>query len=201
MVGWTYLNALQLLLFASALGLIARRLYVLLFQAPLDTRAFLSALETALSAHQLDLARSLAEACAPAWSARLALAGLTELERGASPASALDEAHAELAHGLARGRDALVASGRIASPLAFIIVIVETGKALHGGEGLIGLQRGLALSVALQRSLLAFAIGLATSLVCFAAAGIVQRRALAISADLERVANAVARSAAMWGSV
>jgi hypothetical protein len=192
----TYFNALQLLLAAAALGLGARTLRVLLFQAPLDTRAFLTALAPALEAHQLELARSLAQACLPAWGARLALHGVTELEGGHDPSVALDEARADLELGLGQGRDALVVLGRMASPLAFIGVIVETGKALGGGEGLVALQRGLPVTIALQRSLLTFAIGVATTIACFTAAGIARRQVQALGRDLERVAGTISRAGA-----
>jgi hypothetical protein len=79
----------------------------------------------------------------------------------------------------------------MASPLAFIGVIVEAGRAFGGGEGLIALQRGLAVSIALQRSLFIFALGMGTTLVCVSAAAIIQRRALALRRDLERVAGAL----------
>lgn len=192
----TYFNALQLLVATTALWLGARTLRVLLFQAPLDTRAFLTALAPALEAHQLELARSLAQACLPAWGARLALHGVTELEGGQDPRVALEEARADLELGLGQGRDALVVLGRMASPLAFIGVIVETGKALGGGEGLVALQRGLPVTIALQRSLLTFAIGVATTIACFTAAGIARRQAQALGRDLERVAGVISRAGA-----
>lgn len=192
----TYFNALQLLLATAALGLGARTLRVLLFRAPLDTRAFLSALAPALEARQLELARSLAQACLPAWAARLALQGVSELAHGHDPGVALDETRADLEIGLGQGRDALVVLGRMSSPLAFIGVIVETGRALGGGEGLAALQRGLPVTIALQRSLLTFAIGVATTIACFTAAGIARRQAQALQRDLERVASVISRAGA-----
>jgi hypothetical protein len=185
---------LQLLLAAVALGLSARTLRVLLFQAPLDTRAFLTALAPALEAGQLTLARSLALACAPAWPARLAQRGVDELAEGRDPRAALDEARADLELDLGQGREALLVLGRMASPLAFIGIIVETGRALGGGEGLAALQRGLPQTIALQRSLLAFAIGVATTIVCLTAAGVARRQAQALKRDLERVAHAISRA-------
>jgi hypothetical protein len=190
----TYFNALQLLLAGAALGLGARTLSVLLFRAPLDTRAFLSALAPALEARQLELAESLARACLPAWVARLALHGLSELAGGHDPRVALEEARVDLELGLGQGREALMVLGRMASPLAFIGIIVETGKALGGGEGLVALQRGLPVTIALQRSLLTFAIGVATTIACFSAAGVARRQAQALQRDLERVASVISRA-------
>jgi hypothetical protein len=190
----TLFNALQLLLAGAALGLGARTLRVLLFQAPLDARAFLGALAPALEAGQLELARSLAQACLPAWAARLALQGIDALAERGDVGIALDEGRADLEIGLGQDRDALIVLGRMASPLAFIGIIVETGKALGGGEGLSALQRGLPVTIALQRSLLTFAIGVATAIACFTAADIARRQAQALQRDLERVASVISRA-------
>jgi hypothetical protein len=192
-LGVTWFSALQAALAVAALFVIARRLHALLFEAPLDARVFVTALEPALRAKQLELAETLARACLPAWPARHALSGLAELRAGRDPQPALEESRAELDRRLGHGRDAISVLGRMASPLAFIGVIVETGNALGGGEGLSGLQRGLPEMIALQRSLLAFALGVATAIVCFTAAGIAQRAARSIRRDLERVAQAIMR--------
>ena len=194
MIGATYFNALQLALAAAALFLIARRLRPLLFEAPLDTRAWLAALATALDAGELELAEALARACLPAWPAQLALEGIEELRAHRDPRPALEEAYADFERRLGQSRDAIAVLGRMASPLALIGVIVETGKALGGGEGLAALQSGLPVTVALQRSLLAVALGIATAIVCFTATGIAQREARAMRRDLERVAQAIARA-------
>jgi hypothetical protein len=82
----------------------------------------------------------------------------------------------------------------MASPLSFIGVILEIGGAFGGGSGLEGLQRGVAASRALERSLFTFALGVGTFAVCFAAATILQRRARRLRADLSRVASLVAQS-------
>jgi hypothetical protein len=190
----TLFNALQLLLASAALGLGARTLRVLLFEAPLDTRAFLGALAPALEAGQLELARSLAQACLPAWAARLATQGIAALVERSDVRMALDEGRADLELGLGQDRDVLVVLGRMASPLAFIGIIVETGRALGGGEGLSALQRGLPVTIALQRSLLTFAIGVATTIACFTAAGIARRQAQALQRDLERVTSVISRA-------
>ena len=188
---WTYFSALQLALALAALIWIARRLRVLLFEAPLDTSAFLPAISTALDAGEIALAAGLAGACEPAWLARLARRALIELEQGRDPRSALDEAHSELESGLWLGSDAIRVLGRMAMPIAFIGVIVQSGLALGGGEGLVGLQRGLAASIALQRSLLAFSIGVSTTLVCLAAAATIQRQGRALRRDLDRVSRTI----------
>jgi hypothetical protein len=198
---WTYFNALQIVLGAGASTLIVRRLRVLLFEAPLDAGAFIGALQTALEAGQVDLARTLADACAPAWPARLATVGLTDRgadqrnAAGTEPPLTLEEAHGDLEQLLWKDRDSIVALGRIASPLAFIGVIIEAGTAFGGGDGLVALQRGLAASLALQRSLLMFALGVSTTLVCLTAAAIIQRQATGLRRDLDRVVGVIAQFA------
>ena len=193
-MGWTYFNAFQVGLAAVALGLIVRRLRVLLFEAPLDIRSFLGALQTAIDAREFALARSLAAACAPAWAARLAAVGLSDSTTKDGATIAFEEVHAELEQALSKDRDSILALGRMASPLAFIGVIVEAGTALGGGEGLIGLQRGLAASIALRHALLMFSLGVATTLVCVTAVSIIQRQAASLRRDLERVSTAISRS-------
>jgi hypothetical protein len=188
---WTYYSALQWVLAVSALIWIGRRLRVLLFEAPLDAASFVPALSTALDAGQIALARSLATACEPAWPAHLARLALIEVEQGRDPRSALDETYADLEAALWRGRDAIVVLGRMATPVAFIGVIVQSGIALGGGEGLAGLQRGLPASIALQRSLLAFSVGISTTIVCLTAAAAIQRQARALRRDLDRVARVI----------
>lgn len=192
----TWFNALQLLLATASAALIALRMRALLFEAPLDASAFTGALATALDAGQVGLARALADACAPAWPARLAASGLARLERGEAPDAALEETQLELEHAAFRGLAPIVTLGRMASPLAFIGIIVEIGRAFGGGTGLAGLQRGLVASTALERALFTFALGLGTFLVCFAAIAMLTRRARALREDLRRVAALIARSGA-----
>jgi hypothetical protein len=184
-----WFNALQIALAAGVAVLIARRVRILLFEAPVDIKPFADALESAIGAGQLQLARQIAEACVPAWPARLASSGLAELERGGSALAVIEEAQLDFEAQSWRGLGAIVALGRMASPLAFIGVILEIGRAFGGGSGVEGLQRGLLASRALERSLFTFALGVATFAVCFAGATILQRRARRVRADLQRVAS------------
>lgn len=185
----TWFNALQLALAAGAATLIARRMRALLFEAPLDGRAFVAALETALSSGQVALARRIAEACMPAWPARLATAALAKDERGGEAQGALEETQLELEHAAFRGLGAIVALGRMASPLAFIGVILEIGRAFGGDTGIEGLQRGLVESSSVQRALFTFALGFGTFAACFAAVAILRRRARLVREQLRRVAS------------
>jgi hypothetical protein len=189
----TWFNALQYALALGAAVLIVRRMRVLLLEAPLDLPPFLTALQTALDAGQLELARRIAGACAPAWPARLASAGLSEQEP-ARARNAVDDLLLDFETTASRGLGAIIACGRMASPLGFIGVILEIGRAFGGSTGLAGLQRGLVASQALERALFTFAVGAATFAVCFAAATILQRRARAMRDQLRRVAAVIVRS-------
>jgi hypothetical protein len=192
----TPFNALQIALATAALSLIVQRLRVLLFEAQLDTDAFLDAFETALGSRQLELALHIAESCAPAFAARLATCALSNVEQPRLTKATIEATQGDLARAAFNGRAAIATLGRMAGPLALIGVILEIGTALHGGEGLAGLQRGFAMRIALQRSVLTFVLGLATSLVCFAAAAILQRNARQLVHALKRVAAAIDRAGA-----
>jgi hypothetical protein len=193
----TWFNALQLVVASAALAIIARRMRTLCFEAALDIDPFVEALDAALALGQLDLARRRAAACLPAWPALLAMRALEEqAEHRDRAQSALDESLLELEQAAWRGLSAIVALGRIASPLAFIGIILEIGAAFRGDAGLVALQRGLALSLGLQRALLCFALGVSTFGVCFAGMAILQRRARALCSDLRRVAALLAKSQA-----
>jgi hypothetical protein len=181
----TTFNLLQLLIAAAAAAITVVRLRVLWFEAELDVDAFLDAFETAFRAGELELARRIAEACLPAWSARLALDALARLDPQNRP-DQLEYEVAEASNAAWRGRVALLTLGRIAGPLALIGVILELGAALHE-SGLTALERGLPVRIGIERSLLTFALGLATSVSCFAAAASVDRSARRISRGLQRV--------------
>ena len=186
----TGFNAVQLVLAAGALATAIARLRVLWFEAELDLERFLDAFETAYRANQLSLARRIAQSCLPAWPARLALDALARIDSGRYREE-LDQDLAETASAAWRGRAALLTLGRIAGPLALIGVILELGNALHE-SGLVALQRGLPVRLAIERSLLTFAIGLATTIACFAAASALDRGARRIARALERVAAVLA---------
>ncbi len=188
----TWFNALQLLLALGAVYLTARRAKTLCFEAPLDGNAFCDALETALAARQPALARRIAACCEPAWAARLASAGLAEAG-GPESAARLDEQLTRFEEAAWSGLRALVTLGRMASPLAFIGVVIEIGRAYGGGSGIEGLQRGGAVGGAIERSIFTFAIGMSTLWLCMTSVGLLRGRARAVTRDLRRVARIVAR--------
>jgi hypothetical protein len=193
----TWFNGLQLALATGALVAIAVRVRALLFEAPLDTAAFCEALGIALDAGQPALAREIARDCRPAWAAHLALA-LIDLVSDAPDPAARDEAddlRLTLERRSVEGLRAVHTLGRMASPLAFIGVILELGWAISGGDGLVALSRPAVVSLGLQRALTAFGIGLATTVVCYAAVALLQRRAREIREGLARVARLLSPAA------
>ncbi|MDD9937556.1 MAG: MotA/TolQ/ExbB proton channel family protein [Myxococcales bacterium] len=189
-----WFHGLQAVLFLVAAFEIARRVRVLLFEAALDGRTFCAALAPALQAGQLALAARLARACAPAWPARLASVAIEALCGDSSLADAreqIDRTRFELEQDSAEGLAAIATFGRIAPPLAFIGIIVELGRAFGGGHGLLALKHGAAAQLALERSVLSFALGLGTAIVCVAAAVLLRRRARELREDLAQVARTI----------
>ncbi|MGD8861782.1 MAG: hypothetical protein PVI30_17360 [Myxococcales bacterium] len=187
----TWFNGLQLALAIGAIVAIGTRVRALLFEAPLDVGAFCEALDVALDAGQPSLAREIARDCRPAWAATLALATLELISRGPDPAGRdeLDDLRLTLERRSAEGLRAIHTLGRMAGPLAFIGVILELGWAISGGDGLVALSRPAVVSLGLQRALTAFGIGLGTTIVCYAAVALLQRRAREIREGLARVAR------------
>ena len=95
-----------------------------------------------------------------------------------------------------RGLRTIVTLGRMASPLAFIGIVLEIGRAYGGGSGIEGLQRGWVVSTAVERSLFTFALGMSTLALCMASLAVLQRRASAIRGDLQRVLRTLDREGA-----
>jgi hypothetical protein len=183
----------QALLAAIVLALAARQLWSLLFVARLDLPLFKHALSTAVDRGQLPLGRALCEACLPAVAARHGLRGLDAVSRGDALAPVLDESLLDLEPTLDRGLGPLRALGRMATPLAFITIIVELGNA--GSErGLAALQRGLPLRMALDRALDALALGLGTLLFAAAALSILGRAARELRLGLAVVGSILAKT-------
>lgn len=212
-MGTLAVNVLQSALLLVVVWTFATRARQLLFRGRLERVLFVSALREGLNAGQHGLARRIAEACAPAWPARIALAGLDALDAGSDVQARIEEPRLELLHAATSGIATLRALARMAPPLAFIGVILEAGKALGGGYGLAALQRGLPVRLALERGLLTFALGLATTFVAVTAVRVLHRgaaeqaRAITeVSAALETAAQGprscpdvgVAQGASRW---
>jgi hypothetical protein len=184
----TAVNVLQVLLLGLVVWTFARRARALLFAGRLDRKLFAGALREALGAGQRELARSLARACLPAWPARMAVHGLEAIETRANLHAVLEEQRLDLLHAAPAGIATLRSLARMATPLAFIGVISELGRALGGGYGLAGLQRGLPERMAIERGLLTFALGIGTTVLALAAARVLARGV----EELARAANDVA---------
>jgi hypothetical protein len=167
-----------------------------LFQAQLNRPAFVRELRAALEANQIDQAKLLAEACLPAWPARIALSGLQAQQARLSVQAAVEEERTELLHSVPNGIATLRALARMAPPLAFIGVICELGRALNGGYGLAGLQRGLPQKLAIERGLVTFALGVGTCLLAVIAARALIRGVSSLTAAAAEVANTLDRIAA-----
>jgi hypothetical protein len=192
-VATTAVNVLQAALLLFALWTFALRARVVLFEARLDRKAFLTELRAALEAEQHEQARRLAEGCLPAWPARIALTGLHAIAARRSVQAAVEEERAELLHRAPLGIATLRALARMAPPLAFIGVVCELGRALGGGYGLAALQRGLPERLALERSLVTFAIGVGTCLFAISAARTLSRAAADLTSTMADVASALDR--------
>lgn len=183
-------TTLQAVVALGALLLVAARARVLLFEARLDAVAFGQAIGHALAGGQRELARTIATECLPAWPARYAQICTGDVSSGVM--HRIEELQVEVGEQAARGLDALVTLGRLAMPLALIGVILELGRVTGHTTGLLGLQRGLVLSLALRQAMLDLAFGLATALVCVAGARVLREGARSALADLDRLARSMA---------
>lgn len=178
----------QLLLGSIALVSIARSARTLMIQAPCDAEALSDAITTAIEAGHRSLAHALADACRPAWVAR---AWSVQLEASTGGRRRAEELHNELVTSESDRLRTLSALGRLASPLAFLAIVLELANALHGEHGLVALQRGLVERIAIEHALLSFAIGAATTGVCVSAASVMRERLRALSRSLRRASPAL----------
>jgi hypothetical protein len=188
-------HAAQLDLFGLALAQLARTAHAIVWQGPSDTRALADAVAVAIRGHQSELARSIAGACLPAWSAQMLGAALEEQEgEGVRPWEAMDDVRGMLVGDQADRLRTLAAVGRIAGPLAFLAIVLELGAAFGPGHGLMALQRGLVQSIAVERAALSFAIGIATTLVSAGSAAFLRERLRSLSDELKRAREIATRA-------
>jgi hypothetical protein len=180
-------------LLGLALAQVARTARAIVWQAPSDARALADAFAVAIRANQRALARSIASACRPAWSAHMLGAALEEGE-GVRPEEAMDEVRGTLVGDQADRLRTLAAFGRIAGPLAFLAIVLELGAAFGPGHGLAALQRGLVESVAMERAAFSFTMGLATALACTASATFMRERLRSLSDELKRAREVATRA-------
>jgi len=166
-VSWIHL--VQAALAATAVGVAVRQLLARYRADTLHGATYCTALET--------IATHAGREAAADFARRLPPGPFTDLTRQALAAD--PEApvlHDELCARQYDGVLPLRSLARMALPLAFLGGILQLSAAFGGGQGLIALQRGLAEHIALQSALLAFSIGVGTSLFSAAAAGLLQRR-------------------------
>lgn len=171
----TVVNLLQVLLLAFGAWTFAQRARAVLFAGSLDRKLFIPALREAIAGDRLAVARTLSEACLPAWPAAMALRGLDAIAARSNLHAALEEQRLELLHVAPAGISTLRALARMAPPLAFIGVLSELGQALGGDHGLAALQAGLPERLAIERALLTFALGISTTVLAVVAVRVLTR--------------------------
>ena len=190
MTAW---HAAQLALACLAVVQLARVALAIAWRAPADSRALAEAFSVAIRGRQRELAQAIAAATQPGWAAQM-LAGVFDEPSEARPEDTMEEIRGVLVGEQADRLRALAAFGRIASPFAFLAIVLELGAAFGPGHGLAALQRGLVQSIAIERALLSFAIGLATALLCTAGASLMRERLRALSDELKRARDVAARA-------
>jgi hypothetical protein len=186
-------HAAQLALTCAALIQLVRVALVISWRAPGDSRALADAFSVAIRGRQPALARAIAAAAQPGWTAQM-LAGALDESEGIRPDDAMEEVRGSLVSDQADRVRALAAFGRIAAPLAFLAIVLELGAAFGPGHGLAALQRGLVQSVAMERAALSFAIGLSTALVSTSSASLMREQLRALSDELKRARDVAARA-------
>lgn len=190
MTAW---HAAQLALACIAVVQLARVALAIAWRAPGDSRALADAFSVAIRGRQRELAQAIAGAAQPGWAGQM-LAGVLEEPGDARPEDTMEEIRGVLVGGQADRLRALAALGRIASPFAFLAIVLELGAAFGPGHGLAALQRGLVQSIAIERALLSFALGLATALLCTAGASLMREQLRSLSDELKRARDVAARA-------
>lgn len=169
----TTFHLLQLILLAAALAATGRAAWSYVNQTSLEGRLFLTAWADALCNGEKDEAGRLLDGASSCTVAKLLQASCN----GSQDLSGPDVVISKLREETLRPAGRVRALGRIASPLAFIGVMIELGAAFADKQGLAGLQRGAVETVALEHAVLGLVLGLATSSICIAAAGQLARGA------------------------
>lgn len=171
----TPLSIVQLLFAAVALGVVARRLRVVLFDVPLDARVYNRALDRALDAKDLDQARALARAGGDAWLARIARAGLDAWSEPRTVSGALDEALADLRDDADSGLRPLRMLASLASTFGLFAAILSLNGVGVPSGGLLGLEAGLLQRLAVGQAVVSVAIGGCTAIVVLVARAVIRR--------------------------
>ena len=184
------LTLLQLGLSAMLLGLIADRVYTLMFAAPLHKRG-LEFVTRALERGNLAALNHFAAGAATRRThiGRMLHIALAPAQPGESRRDELAELSFELsAEAIARLR-ALRVGATIASTLGLLVGIVRLRGGFAQPSGLLALEAGLTERMAVGDALYSMAIGVGTSAVCFYALSLLREAARFLIAQRTRVEN------------
>jgi hypothetical protein len=162
----------------------AERIRELLFRAPLApsfTSAVVAALEDGDRAH----AEALTRAGGTAWVAETLHARL-----GPEPSMA-EELLAELGYRATRRLYALRVFASLGTATGFLGAISQLIWLMSGDHGLLALKAGLVERIAMERALLCLVTGVAISVFCLVAMGVLKRAAIELVGDVKRAVTRV----------
>ncbi|MFW5877227.1 MAG: MotA/TolQ/ExbB proton channel family protein [Myxococcota bacterium] len=180
----TLYHAGQLVLAVVAVAVIASRIRVLLYDAPLPLRPFRRLLTAAVRDGDMERARAMAAAAEPAWVGQAARTALEAHGEGHEAWLSAEPLLLELRFEAERGLWGLRALASLASALGFLGAIWELLKMLQGDHGLEGLMAGLAERMAFERALLSLLLGAVVAGVCLYARAILGRQAVRLLRDV-----------------
>jgi len=187
--GWlTFIHIIELLLAVAAVGFVVDRFRELLFIAPVDTTPYLAAVGHALADGDLDEARDLARRGSPAWVPAVLELGLrdgSETEAGEGEADLFEQV-AELRYMASRRIYPLRVFASLGTALGFLGALKEIIWMFSGDHGLLALKAGLVESIAMERAILAMALGIAISVFSLVALRIVKRAAMGLMRDVAK---------------
>ncbi len=186
MGGLTFIHVLELVLAAAAIGFVVDRFRALLFIAPVDTAPYLAAVGHALADGDLAEARDLARRGSPGWVPAVLELGLRD---GSEPESGegdhdLFEQVAEFRYLASRRIYPIRVFASLGTALGMLGALKELIWMFSGDHGLLALKAGLVESIAMERAILAMALGIAISIFSLVALQIVKRAAMALMRDV-----------------
>jgi hypothetical protein len=184
------LTLLQLSLSAALIGVIADRVYSLMFVAPLSRRGVEFVLR-ALERAEFEPLRAFARASSRAHISRMLVAALEPASDGERQEDVLTELSFELSGEAAARLRALRVGATIASTLGLLIGIIRLRGGFTKPPGLLALEAGLSERLAVSEALFSMALGVGTSAVCFYALSLLQEAARSLIAQRGRVENAL----------
>jgi len=188
----TFIHVLELMLAAAAIGFVVDRFRALLFIAPVDTAPYLAAVGHALADGDLDEARDLARRGSPGWVPAVLELGLGDGDGSDDEADTesgegdhdLFEQVAEFRYLASRRIYPIRVFASLGTALGMLGALKELIWMFSGDHGLLALKAGLVESIAMQRAILAMALGIAISIFSLVALQIVKRAAMALMRDI-----------------